>query len=158
MGVELFVFEYEYGYYEEDEARPKSDGTPFSKNDLLAAITALLAGYAAEEVVFNKVHHTIGENMGIIDNILFKMAECGMLGWEFLYRRGHNYEVGYSDAYKERLEAAFLRTVADCYERAKATVIANERLIKKLAPVLVSRESLEKSECEPILFELGGTA
>ncbi len=156
-------FDYDYDdeyeeYDEEDDERKSVGETPFSKNDFLAAITSLLAGYAAEELILHKTHDTLYSTMSIIDRILIRMAECGMLGWGLLYNDGHGGEPGYSQSFLERLEATFERIVTECYESAKVTVAQNERLIKKLLPILVKRESLEKSECEEIIFELGGIA
>ena len=158
--ISNFDYDYddEYEEYDEEDEK-KSDGeTPFSKNDFLAAITSLLAGYAAEELILHKTHDTLYSTMNIIDRILIRMAECGMLGWGLLYNDGHGGEPGYSQSFLERLEGAFERIITECYESAKGIVAKNEPLIKKLLPILVKRESLEKSECEQVLFELGGIA
>lgn len=147
----------EYEEYDEDETRNSNEGTPFSKNDLLAAVTALLAGYAAEELILHKVHHTIENHMRIVRTILAEMADCGMFGLHFLHV-DIDYGHLYSSAYLERLEALFEKTMTECYEKAKEIITKNESLIKKLTPILVQRESIEKSECEGILLELGGVA
>ena len=94
----------------------------------------------------------------IIDRILIRMAACGMLGWGLLYNDGHDHEPGYSQSFLERLEGAFESIITECYESAKRTVGKNEHLIKKLLPILIKRESIQKSECEQVLFELGGVA
>ena len=150
-------YEDEYDECDEDERRSTGGNTPFSKNDLLAAITAILAGHAAEEAVFHKVHHTIADNMNTVDRILQKMAACGMLGFDLLYCDGYR-EMSYSENFLVRLEAAFSGVITECYERARGIVAKNERLIKKLSPILAARGSIERAECDGIIFELGGIA
>lgn len=147
----------EYDEYDEDEPRSSNGDIPYSKNDMLAAVVALLAGYAAEERILHKVHHTIERNMQAVRSILAKMVECGMLGLHLLHVN-ICYDHSYSPVFLERLEGVFEQTITECYEKAKAIVIKNERLIKKLAPILIKRGSIEKSECEVIIFELGGVA
>ncbi|MBO5051350.1 MAG: AAA family ATPase [Clostridia bacterium] len=145
-------------YYDEDEKNDDSD-TPkntyslCSKADLLAAITALLGGFAAEELIFNKIYDNLKSSFDSIDNILFKMSACGMLGTELYYNKYNDYT--YSEKMLERLEEAFLTIKLECYEKAKEQVKKNETLIKKLVPLLIKRKSIEKDECEALIVELG---
>ncbi len=163
-------------YYDDEEEdddypyhRPSSDydETPFmaddlmenlystcSRNDIIASITALLGGYVAEEVVLNKIYDNLKESMDSIDTLLFKMSACGMLGIDLYFNLYSEYR--YSDKMHERLEEAFLKIKAECYANAREQIVKNETLIKKLVPILTSRKSIEKSECEGILEELGG--
>ncbi|MBR6727886.1 MAG: hypothetical protein IKM08_06805, partial [Clostridia bacterium] len=131
---------------------------PFSKNDLLATITALLGGYAAEEIILHKIHDTIAPSMRIVNRILLRMAECGMFGFSLMYIDLRWRELPYSAAYTERMDRTFEQTLQKCYEQARAIVCENERLIKKLAPALSKRGVIEKSECEELIFEFGGIA
>ena len=43
-------------------------------------------------------------------------------------------------------------------KRARGIVAANERLIKKLAPILAMRGCLDKCEADELIFEFGGIA
>ena len=144
---------------DEDSCRPQiNSGNPYSKNDFLAAITALLGGYAAEEIVLHKVHHTNAPGMRIINRILLRMAECGMLGLNLMYFDMRWREIPYSATFSERMDRAFEQTLEKCYTRAREIVVKNEQLIKRLAVVLSERGSLEKRECEEAIFEFGGIA
>ncbi len=139
---------------DDDESDIKSTYSLCSKNDLLAAITALLGGLAAQELIFNKIYENLKISLNAVDDIIFKMSACGMLGLKLRYNEYIKCE--YSEKYREQLEEAFLNIKEECYEKAKDLVNKNEALIRKLVPILIKRKSIEKSECEKILNELGG--
>lgn len=154
--------EYDYGdeddYYDEDDDDNDKEVSPSyslcSKHDLLAAITALLGGLAAEELIFNKIYDNLKASLEAVDNIVLKMAACGMLGLRLYYNEYR--DEAYSEKRREQLEDAFFMIKEECYEKAKGIVSKNEALIKKLVPILIKRKSIEKSECEALLAELGG--
>lgn len=143
----------DYDVDDDDKKDEKTNDLPISKNDYLAAITALLGGYASEELLFHKTYNTLDHSMRSIKYIFCEMEECGMLGWRMTFKCDHS---DCSSDLMEREEALFEQIVTECYEAAKATVTKNERLIKELIPVLIRRESIEKEECEQILAGLGG--
>lgn len=144
-------------YYDDDEnedEKQKESYSLCSKNDLLAAITALLGGLAAEELIFNKIYDNLKDSLESVDDIIFKMAACGMLGLKLYYNEYREYK--YSEKRREQLEEAFLMIKEECYEKAKKIVNSNEDLIKKLVPILIKCKSIEKSECEVLIDEFGG--
>ena len=144
-------------YYDDDDDDDKETSTSYSlcsKNDLLAAITALLGGLAAEELIFNKIYDNLKDSLDAVDDIVFKMAACGMLGLKLHYNEYREYK--YSEKRREQLEEAFLMIKEECYEKAKEIVNKNEALIKKLVPILIKRKYIEKNECEELIEELGG--
>ena len=144
-------------YYDDDDDDDKEISTSYSlcsKNDLLAATTALLGGLAAEELIFNKIYDNLKDSLDAVDDIVFKMAACGMLGLKLHYNEYREYK--YSEKRREQLEEAFLMIKEECYEKAKEIVNKNEALIKKLVPILIKRKSIEKNECEALIEELGG--
>lgn len=146
-------------YYDDDDDDDKEAKASYSlcsKNDLLAAITALLGGLAAEELIFNKIYDNLSVSLNEVDDILFKMAACGMLGFKLHYNDDREYR--YSEKRHEQLEEAFFKIKEECYEKAMETVKKNEALIKKLVPILIKRKSIEKNECEALIEELGGIA
>lgn len=147
----------DYDDYDEDDDDDDESGDSCSlcsKNDLLAAITALLGGVAAEELVFNKIYNNLKYNVSSVDDIVFKMANYGMLGFGLYYNEFREYQ--YSEKYREQLVRAFIQIKEDCYEKAKEIVGKNEALIKKLVPALIKRKSIEKIECEALIEEFGG--
>ena len=138
-------------YYDDDEDTTDWSCAIYSKNDFMATVTALFGGVAAQELVFGKTYNNLQGNFASVDDIIFRMSSCGMLGLNLRYNRRFC-----SQKMLERLEDAFLRIKQECYAKAKAFVFKNESLIKKLVPILVNRKSIEKAECEQLIEELGG--
>ena len=125
-----------------------------SKNDLLAAITALLGGMAAQELIFKKTYDNMGYSLDKVNDLFLKMSSNGMLGLELFYKRFDDFP--YSSSVIERLGEAIIKAKIECYEKAKEIVNKNEALIKKLVPILIKRKSIEKNECEELIEEFGG--
>ena len=148
-------------YYDEDEEdedeEEKINASQYSfctKNDILAAITALLGGYAAEEIVFGKIYDNLCATLNNVNELFLKMAANGMLGLDVYFKKYDDFP--YSDLANERLCLKVDKMRLECYEKARAIVNKNEALIKKLVPILIKRKSIEKVECEKIISELGG--
>ena len=125
-----------------------------SKNDLLAAITALLGGMAAQELIFKKTYDNMDYSLDRVNDLFLKMSSNGMLGLELFYKRFDDFP--YSKSVIERLGEAIIKAKLECYEKAKEIVNKNEALIKKLVPILIKRKSIEKNECEELIEEFGG--
>ena len=152
--------DYEYeeeDEYDEDECEKEETPSEYSvcsKNDILAAITALLGGIAAEELVFNKTYDNLIETLATVDELFLKMAANGMLGLDVYYKKYVDFP--FSASLTERLGETVTKIKLECYEKAKELVGKNEALIKKLVPILIKRKSIEKSECEKLIEALGG--
>ena len=146
----------DYDDEDEEDEDEKEDRTyaDYSKNDLLAATSALLGGLAAEEIIFNKIYDNLRGSLFAVEDIIFRMSACGMLGIDLCFN--YDRECRYSEKELERFEKAFLEIKKECYEKAKSLVKKNEVLIKKLVPILVKRKSIEKEECEVLIEDLGG--
>lgn len=156
-------------YYDEDEDEDEDDfpeeirhemqstkNAPFSRNDYLAAITAILGSYAAEEIVFGKIYNNLQMILDSLDTILFHMSKNGMLGLSLYFKDRPYSDFSYPDSFFEKLLTAFSEIREDCYQKARNLIEKNKTLLEKLAATLVQRESLEKAECEALLTELGG--
>ena len=144
-----------YDEYDEDEEKPKNDHYSLaSKSDLLAAVTALLGGLAAEELIFNKIYANLDNSLEMINDLFLKMSANGMLGLDLVYKRYN--EFPYSNKVIDALGETIIKTKFECYEKAKVIVQKNEGLIKKLIPILIKRKSIEKAECEELIEKFGG--
>ena len=145
---------------EEDEsAENKSDryaSSVYSNHDYIAIITALLGGFAAEELVYGKTYDNLGWIFSLVENILSYMAKNGMLGIELAFGNYEYPEPDFPPYLLERLHHEFERIKRECYERAKSILSENVELITKLAAALANKKSIEKPECERLLEELGG--
>jgi hypothetical protein len=153
-------------YYDDDYADEERDGdagkceatpegTQCSRNDCIAAITALFGGFVAEEIMFGKIYDNLGDALSSVWSILFRMSENGMLGFKHFYKKYEEYD--YTEKFREALEAEFQRIMGECYESAKAQLEKNEALLKRLVPALIKRKSIEKAECERIIAEIAAT-
>ncbi len=143
--------------YEDDDDQPQSHDDPFScTSDYLATVTALLGGYAAEEVIFNKIYDNLSDNLEAVDNILSYIASCGMLGLDMVFNSDSYYPLSYPAEYIDRFHQKLSEIKNECYQNAKALIEKNEDIVKKLTAMLIKRKSIEKEECEAFLKELGG--
>lgn len=147
-----------YDYDEDDESDGESTEVStevYSSTDYVMAITAILGGFASQEIILGKIYDNI-PLIQAIDAILIQMSKCGMLGLDMMYIEDRNNSFPYSDERLERINKRFEEITEECYDRAKAIVEANKELIKKLTPILVDQESIEKKQCEEIIDSLGG--
>lgn len=146
-------------YYEEngrDASETMTERTVFSRNDYLAAITSLLGGYAAEEVLLGKCYDNLELTVKLTDFLLLKMAKCGFFSLSLFFTEHSYSDFKYPDSYYEKLYEAFEKTKEDCYRKARLLIEKNQTLIEKLAAILVQKKTLEKAACENLLTELGG--
>ena len=149
--------DYDDGYCDDDdESNGANDVCYFCKNDFVNAITVLLGGYAAEEIILNKTYDNVRWYFSYIDSILFAMAGQGMFGLDNVYITQREDIMSYPHEMCDRINKIFADTVAECYQRAKGIIEKNADLIKKLIPILVEKEFIDDKVCEPIIKELGG--
>ncbi|MGN1103975.1 MAG: AAA family ATPase [Candidatus Coproplasma sp.] len=128
----------------------------YSKTDLLNTVTVLLGGYAAEQLLFNKVYDNLRGVMPNAHSIMLNMAGQGLFGIENLYSAWRSERLAYTPEFIQRLNTVFETTLANCLKTAEKIITDNVELIKKLIPVLVERRFIEKSECEELLKQSGG--
>lgn len=146
----------DYDDDEDDENENTSSCVYYTKADLMNTITVLLGGYVAEELILHKVYDNGSAYLSIVDSILFSMSEHGMFGLDLRYSEDRHEKLPYLSDKLERLNHVFDETIQECYGQAKAILLKNETLIKKLIPYLVKRQILQAEECEKLLAEWGG--
>ena len=128
----------------------------YHKADYVNAITVLLGGHAAQEIILHKVYDATAYSLGLVNTLLFAMSRHGMFGPSLSYFSSRSEQMEYLPERIEKLNRIFDETIEACYQKAKGIVEKNESLIKKLIPILIEKEMLDKKQCEPILAELGG--
>ena len=129
----------------------------YSKKDYLAAISALLGGYVAEEISFNKVYDNVNPNLRSCHILLQRMSESGLLGLDLYRTDYYHYSVfDYPESYREKLHAALGKIMHECYDNAKAVIEKNKALLSRVSAELIKRKSIERAECEEIISECGG--
>lgn len=161
--LESIIDDEEYDYdddydddYEDDDDTEgeQSSFSIYSKADFLAAITALLGGFAAQELLLGKTYSNLHGRVTDINNLLFSMSSCGMLGFDVYYDSCR--ALPHSEKFRERTETVFTKIIEECYEKAKEHLQRNIFLLQKLVPILASRKSLDKCDCEALIEEFGG--
>lgn len=128
----------------------------FCKQDLLNAICVLCGGYVAEEVVLGKTYDNLFGYFTNIQAILLNMSGQGMFGIDNIYSVWRNQKLPYSMDFMERLDAKLAMTLSNCYRIAEKIITKNKDLIEKMIPILIEKEYMDSSVCEPILEALGG--
>lgn len=128
----------------------------FGKADLLNTICVLCGGYAAQQVVFNKIYDNMQGVLANINAILLNMSSQGMFGFENAFSSWRNGKLPYSYEFIEKLNDLFDKTISDCYAVAEKIVTNNKELIKKMIPVLVEKQFMDNLDCESILTKFGG--
>lgn len=84
------------------------------------------------------------------------MSKYGMFGLDLRYSEDRQEKLPYLSNRLERLNRVFDETIQRCYEQAKAILLKNETLVRKLMSCLVKRQILQAEECEKFLAEWGG--
>ena len=152
--------DYDYDDCEEDEDKEdeEEDGPSayYTRNDYLHALCALFGGYAAQEILLNKVYDNVGRHLWTADCVLNEMSKDGLLGLELRFSSARDNEISYSAERLGKINAAFDEIAENCLRRAKEIVAANAEVIRKLVPVLAERGSIDSERCELILKDLGG--
>ncbi|RLA85214.1 MAG: cell division protein FtsH, partial [Deltaproteobacteria bacterium] len=144
---------------------PMDERHIYSKDYLLANITTLMGGRAAEEVVLKRFTTGAGNDIERATEIARKMVcEWGMsekLGPLTFGRKDEQVFLGkdlvlqrnFSEETAQQIDAEIRRIVTDCYERAKRTIVSHLDLLHKLASALLERESLTGEEVDQIIAE-----
>lgn len=140
-----------------DEWDDSASCTCYSKNDLINAITVLLGGYVAEELVLHKIYDNVSSYLAAVNNILFDMSNNGMFGLNLYYSSyRNNSKLAYTSERLENINKVFDETIQTCYEQAKEILVKNEDLLKKLIAHLVQKQILQAKECELLIADQGG--
>lgn len=126
----------------------------YSKEEYLNAVTALLGGRAAQELIFGRVYDNLGSDLSAMENVLEGMATNGIFGLSLRYLDWRS--IMYTSAFFESLNECLEKTVEECYQEAKGIVAKNRAVIEGLLPVLAEQEKIKTAECEAWLKKLGG--
>lgn len=142
---------------------PQDDRHIYSKDYLLATITVLLGGRAAEELVLGSISTGAGNDIEKATEIARKMVcEWGMserLGPLAFGRREEQVFLGkelvmhkdYSERTAQEIDEEVKVIVTTCYQRARSILQANLDLLHLIAQNLLEKESLSGEELEEMV-------
>ena len=141
---------------------PSEESDNRSKQALLAMMTMMLGGHAAEEVALEDIYTGSSSDLKRCTDICRRMVtQFGMsenIGTIYL---GHEQEVfvgmefGHSREYSEQsaaaIDAEVKRLIDICFKRACEMLIENREKLNAVAEALLERDSLNRSEFELLM-------
>lgn len=150
--------DYDENYEEDEECDDEyvSSNRYYNKTDLLNSITVLLGSYVAQELILHKIYSNVSSSLYLVDQILFEMARCGMLGFELHYTSYRHEELPYPAERLDALNRAMEEIKQQCYENARNILAKNEAVARKLIAYVVNKQTVQAEECERLLSEWGG--
>jgi cell division protease FtsH len=144
---------------------PEQEKYIITKSELMDELAALLAGRAAEEIVFGETTTGAQNDLQRATEIARRMVcELGMserIGPITLGRRHGNPFLGrdifedrnYSDEVARLIDEEVRNFIETNYKRAKEILQQNRDKMEKLVAVLLQKETLEKDEIDEILSD-----
>ncbi len=128
-----------------------------TKAQIIAFITSVLGGRAAEEVVFghDEVTTGAGGDLEVLTerarNMVtrFGMSDLGPVALE----NGNNHHSEYSEEIAARIDAQVRGMVLQCYEQAKKIVRENRSVVDMLVDVLIEQETIDGEQFRTLVGE-----
>ncbi|MCX7969173.1 MAG: ATP-dependent zinc metalloprotease FtsH [Armatimonadetes bacterium] len=145
---------------------PQEDRYLMSKSELLDEMTVILAGRAAEELVFGEVTTGAQNDLERVTDLARRMVcEFGMserLGPVTLGRKAGPVFLGrdivedrnYSESVASEIDKEVRRIVEECYQRAKKLLQENRIALDAIANRLLERETIDGEELDELLVSM----
>jgi cell division protease FtsH len=139
---------------------PQEDKYTYTRQEILARITATLGGRVAEEIIFGEVTTGAQNDFEQATELARKMVtEYGMsdklgplslgkrhgpvfLGRDLVESRNYSEEIAYE------IDKEIRRIIDECYDKARAAIIEHRQPLERIARALLEHESLEADELE----------
>lgn len=136
----------------------EKDQVQMSKTKMLSTITALVAGFVTEEIIFGDVTSGASNDIEKATSIARKMVKnfgmskkLGLVKYgqeENLTYLGHSYgeDRDYSEATSEIIDKEVRGIIDTCYSEAKRLILKNRSILDKIVDALLEKEVLEANE------------
>jgi cell division protease FtsH len=136
----------------------EKDQVQMTKTKMLSNITALVAGFVTEELVFGDVTSGASNDIEKATDIAKKMVKnfgmskkLGLVKYgqeENLAYLGHSYgeDRDYSEATSEVIDSEVRDIVDTCYAQAKKIVTDNRKILDNIVDALMQKEVLDAEE------------
>ncbi len=133
-----------------------------TEKELMAMITGLLGGRAAEELFLGEITTGASDDFKKATNIArsmvseYGMSELGPMQYEqksegVFLGRDYNKSRNYSDQVALEIDREVRKIIESCYKDAKKILSENKDLVMTLSDALVERETLTKEEIESLV-------
>ena len=145
---------------------PDTDKSYISKNEMLEDIIMMLAGRAAEKIVFDDINTGASNDLERATQTARKMVmQYGMsekLGYVTFNAEDHEVFLGrdfsqgrnYSESVAAVIDEEIKRIIDECYEKCEKLLTDNRDKLDNVAKALVEYEKLDAAEFEKV-FETG---
>ncbi len=145
---------------------PETDKSYISKNEMLEDIIMMLAGRAAEKIVFNDINTGASNDLERATQTARKMVmQYGMsdkLGFVTFTAEDHEVFLGrdfsqgrnYSESVAAVIDEEIKRIIDECYNNCEKLLIDNREKLDNVAKALIEHEKLDAAEFEEV-FEKG---
>jgi cell division protease FtsH len=133
----------------------EKDQVSMTKKEMIANITTLLGGRAAEEVIYGKEQVSSGASDDIMKashmarNMITNLGFSDKLG---LVSLAYTTDVTISEYLKKTVDEEVKSIIDCCYEHAKELLTTNKTHLENMAHALMERETLTSSEIEEIMI------
>jgi cell division protease FtsH len=148
--------------------RPIEDRFLMSRGELFNRMTLLLAGRAAETLVFSDVSTGASDDLTKATDIARSMVtrfgmdpKLGLVAYEtersaFLHSPGMDdwQPRHYGESTADAIDVAVRRLIDDAFHRAQSILSANKTLLLETAHVLLGKETLSEDELRPFAARL----
>lgn len=133
-----------------------------TQKELLAMITGLLGGRAAEELFLGEITTGASDDFKKATNLArsmvseYGMSELGPMQYEqksegVFLGRDYNKSRNYSDQVALEIDREVRKIIENCYKDAKKILNENKDLVMTLSNALIERETLTKEEIESLV-------
>ena len=141
---------------------PDTDKSYISKNEMLESIIMMLAGRAAEKIVFNDINTGASSDLDKATSTARKMVmQYGMsekLGYVTFTNEEHEVFLGrdfsqgrnYSESIASVIDEEIKRIIDECYENCEKLLNDNRDKLDNIANALIEHEKLDAKEFEEV--------
>ncbi len=139
----------------------------YSKLHFLDEITAALAGYAAEKVVFKDITTGAADDLShateIARSLVMRYGMSDKIGPVVLREKSDlvflgrelGMEKSYSEEVAKEVDAEVSKIMNNAFKKAKEILAKHREALDKIANTLVEKETIEREEFEKIIFQFG---
>lgn len=122
-------------------------------DDFKNAISVLFGGIAAEKAIFGRTYDDTYSDLSAINDLLFRMSETGMLGFDYLYDEYRCRRLQYSPKFIEKLNEIFGQIANECYAKAEKIIVENVDLLRYLQRYLIQEQNIKRDRTEELISD-----
>jgi cell division protease FtsH len=136
---------------------PEQDRMLISKNQILARVTVLMGGRAAEEIFFQDITSGAANDLSVATNLAEDMVMrlgMGNAGLRVFPRKEGFIALTASQQSPrtaEEIDTAVETILASCYEKAKTIILDNRSIVEQVANELLETETMSRERFDHVM-------